>query len=158
MMQQDERTVKDGALVTLADVVGWIESRGRPYVMRTEPLVLSPGRKYRSEIMSRIVIANSCDEFTSRVIYSTSFGAYQIMGFNLYAKEFGYTNSVATFLNSESDQLSVFMQFVVDADINYTPQELCNRSNAQDFARTYNGSLKYVDAINESLTHFGIKR
>lgn len=152
--------------VQLSDVIAWIESRGNPHALRFEPGVyarLTNGAMTpaHAEIVKRIVSIHNCSIPTAQVIYSTSFGLYQLMGFNLYADDSVNSTDldVVTFCATPKEQTRVFNAFVSRETINVTPKELAASSAVRaGFGETYNGdALHYSQEIVTSLVHFGLK-
>ena len=103
------------------------------------------------------------------MIFSTSWGAVQIMGFNLYGPECGYMGNVADFLTNVaksgangqivlSDQESAFNSLILSMKLDgATPENLAlHPALRRAFAMTYNGGADYMNAISEALTHYGI--
>lgn len=140
----------------LADVIAWIESRDNQYAFRFEPAVY--GRRNHDNSLHQIMYLNGCSEDSARIIYSSSFGKYQIMGFNLYWPPICYMKTFGEFLASEVDQTQAFYTFVNARKIDYTVNQLTDEVFATNFALNYNGSVKYADAIAKSLAHFGVTK
>ena len=92
------------------------------------------------------------------MVYSTSWGDAQLMGFNLYGPKISYQKSVVDFLCSLDDQRATFAAFVEgDSVLNVTVPELAANPGARHaFALRYNGAPEYVNVIEASLRHFGI--
>lgn len=142
--------------VTLAQVIGWIESRNNPFALRFEPKVFARTQK-EQPILQRIRDANACDDMTAQMIYSTSWGEYQLMGFDLYSAPVMFPHSLGDYLESSEFQLASFDQFCNGRNIGAnTPQSLLLQSNALLFARRYNGGSAYAESIAAALQHFGV--
>lgn len=140
--------------VTLARLIGFIESNNNPRALRFEPGI------YRglldTRILHDIAMLNKCNQDTARVIYSMSFGEYQMMGFNIYNGSL-FDSDIATFLTSNDLQLHVFADFVHNKNIDYSVDELANSQISRlMFANVYNGSKTYADSILIALHHFGV--
>ena len=138
--------------VKLAQVIASIESSNNPHCIRFEPRIykeLDASGALASTLESAISKANACsdDGSTAHMIASTSWGAYQIMGENLYS--LGYGKSVADFLNSAADQLEYFARFLASRKMELaTLKMLVDSVTARTaFAVKYNGSSKYADVI-----------
>lgn len=134
----------------LRRIIRSIESSDNNHAMRFERKVFNRVTNApNSLIESAIVKANSCTYDTARVIYSMSWGAYQIMGFNLYsgnsiARDF----SIIDFLIDLPLQDCVFDNFCISRGINYRVDEMLNDpAKLKQFAVTYNGSESYADLI-----------
>lgn len=148
--------------IELADVIARIESSGNKFAMRFEPVVFSnlcngPMTPLHARIVSTIQGVHRCNVKTAQVIYSTSWGLYQLMGFNLYDAE-PLTVPVQQFCDDENLQRARFNAFVSRETINFSPLDLAESATRRnEFAQTYNGSLTYAAAIVESLQHFNFR-
>jgi hypothetical protein len=169
------------ASVSIGTLIAWIESRNNPYAMRFEPTVHSNihAKLFTDPIVSNIRAIHACTYETAAIIYSTSFGAYQEMGENLYDKGcINYPYTVAEFLAnktiagnskrfpivtsgfSSSDMLSqdyAFAVHCVKRGISYSTQDMFIPSKRDNFALHYNGSVAYSQNIVEALAHFNVK-
>ena len=148
----------------LSDIIAWIESRGNPHALRFEPLVfqhLTTGAmtSAHAAIVARIQKIHACSVPTAQVIYSTSYGLYQLMGFNLYADDSVNCTDldVVSFCTSPQEQTRIFGAFVSRETIAYTPEVLAQfETERETFARVYNGDEQaYSAEIVASLQHFG---
>lgn len=141
----------------LYDVIARVESgdvNKQQYAMRFEPGVYARP-KFVQDIIARIAKYNQCSQATAKMIYSTSWGACQMMGFNLYDPAFEYTKSVGEFMSSPLDQQATFVRFIRRKGINYDVQSLADMpAMRRQFALTYNGSFEYAQRIVESLRAF----
>lgn len=150
--------------LSLADIVSFIESRGRLSAIRFEPTVynkfVDPKNvpKAAALIVARIVKANNCSNSTAAMIYSSSFGKYQVMGFNIYADD-DFTMPVGEFLGCQSAQDARFTAFLKRNGLgNYTGTQLAHDQAARlNFAIKYNGSIAYVNNIIAALKYFGVE-
>lgn len=152
--------------VSLSDIIAWIESRGNPHAIRFEPLVFSrlttgAMTSEHAAIVARIVRIHNCSIPTAQVIYSTSYGLYQLMGFNLYADDSVNCTEmdVVNFCNDEAEQTRIFNAFVSRETIAVAPAMLASDPGVRaQFARIYNGNAQaYSLAIDASLQHFGFQ-
>lgn len=149
--------------LSLADLIARIESRGSNVAIRFEPLTYNkfsnPANvpKAAAVIVDRIRAANCCSMATAAMIYSSSWGKFQLMGFNIYA-DADLSRPIGEFLASPSVQLDAFGAFLKRNGLsNYNPTTLAQDQIArQKFAITYNGSIAYVDQIVAALKYFGI--
>src|SRR5574337_403618 len=101
--------------ISLAEVIARVESNDDSRALRFEPGVFSNSLAARHEILERIMLANACNRNTARMIYATSWGRFQIMGFNLYAPPAGVTawpHDVFGFVGSTVDQEQWFYELV----------------------------------------------
>lgn len=142
----------------VAKVSAYIESGNKSSAMRFERTVYARTVNGPTNgTVINILARNQCSRDTSLVLYSMSFGAYQIMGFNLYGKDLNYQNTIAEFLNNPSDQLSIYFKFLDWKDINYTLDELKNEPVKMDtFALKYNGSTAYAAKVAKAITDLGM--
>ena len=126
---------------TLAKVIATVESGPFPFAVRFEPTVYtarygySAGRPDEAAAMK----ANRCNLLTARMICSTSWGLFQLMGFNLYSPAIALPISVIAFGFDSETQFDTFKKFVrlngFDPDnFDFTDETLIER-----FARSYNG-------------------
>ena len=151
------------APINLADVIAHIESSGNPHAMRFEPATytrISVGTRSAAQnaILNKIIQVNKCSLGTALMIYSTSFGLFQIMGFNLYDPSHSALDvDIVTYSDDPILQVSKFSEFVSRETIDFTPQDLAQSIKLRnEFALTYNGSMVYASAIVSSLKFFNI--
>ncbi len=146
--------------VTLFDIIAWIESRGNFWAIRFEPHIFQTWNidaDNLDDARDRCREAHNCTHETAHVIMSCSFGATQVMGFNLYSEQVGYTKSIGEFFGSRDDQQAVFYSFLNWKNLNVAPSDLLNADTRNNFAKVYNGSIEnYAPLILESLTRHGI--
>lgn len=140
-------------MVSLAEVVSQIESSNFQGAMRFEPQVFARDI-IPLAILSHIANINMCDMQTAKVIYSTSWGLYQIMGFNMYnINSPAYIYTIFSFFTNPDLQLKTFNWFLATNHIEYTiPQLLGDYQLLNDFALKYNGSLAYAEKIKTIYT------
>ena len=142
----------------LMKVIGQIESSNFRFAMRFEPAIheqVKEGKRNTENLIPKIMAHNYCDEITAEVIYSTSYGLYQIMGFNLYSN-LNIGASVGYYMTSRDMQQTAFNQFLDLNGINFTLSEmLADKEKLDKFALTYNGSLAYGDNIIKTAKQFG---
>lgn len=149
--------------LTLSELIRRIESRDTTSAVRFEPstynkfAVVNPNiSKAAKEIWDRIALVNKCSRATAAMIYSSSWGAHQIMGFNLYADDFPMP--VGEYLVSQSAQEGRFLAFVKRNGLqDFTPEILAKSHEMRlKFAMKYNGSIAYEQPMLAALAHFGI--
>jgi|SRR5579859_1709931 len=128
---------------SLASAVAQVESAGFPYAMRFEMGLFEAGYGAGKPEISVIMGAHKCNMVTARTIYCTSYGLFQIMGFNLYGP-LGWTNAVAPFMFDPEQQLAMFNKF---CSLNGVDPQTFDWSDAavEDFARKYNGPGNVAD-------------
>ena len=144
------------ACVEMADVISRVESTDFIGAIRYEPLVFADHHFNYSQI-ANAKDANHCNERTARLILSCSWGAYQIMGFNLYERTAcDYHGSIADFLASKLAQRMALKKLLDSDHLGYTPAELLDTNKRNHFAEKYNGpgniadySAKLLRALND---------
>jgi hypothetical protein len=173
------RTLMTDHTVTIADVIGWIESRNDTNAMRFEPTVYARihSSMEADKIIQTIRKIHNCTYETAAVIYSTSFGEFQMMGCSLYdptlcnmsisigdyfknipietKQHWPIDNSGFTNLTMDAQEYS-FTVFTLRRGIVFSIDNLRTSAvNREKFAVRYNGSPAYANNIVESLKHFG---
>lgn len=141
-------------MTTLEELIALIESDNNPFAMRFEPHVYDLTQKSnRYEAMVNVAKArNRCSRPTACVIVATSWGKYQIMGFNLYdAIELSYPHSVGKFMATDGDQDATFKAFCQAKNIYFTLPDMADPAFALRFAHVYNGSPEYAKKIASRL-------
>lgn len=119
---------------TLSDLIAQAESSNNPFAVRFEPLH-TPAPAF----ISRMVVVAACSTETARVLCSTSWGLYQIMGDELMAK--GLNMSPVAFCGSAQTQYSMFNAVLLEKGLStYTLMDIIGNSAARaNFAAKYNG-------------------
>lgn len=107
--------------------------------------------------LSNIQKANHCSSDTARAIYSMSWGAYQIMGFNLYG-DLKLSIPIFDYLKDYCMQDELAWAFINDVKkIGYSVDELKNDEIKRNhFAVTYNGSSNYAINIMKAIKELGL--
>jgi N-acetylmuramidase len=126
----------------LAQIIASIESTNNHAAIRFEPRLYAAESILDKTLVARIQGANDCDSNTARMIACTSWGAFQVLGENIYSLR--WSDSIGLFLMSPSAQTDMFESFL-------TFRKLPNDWNAlksngpllENFARVYNGSPAY---------------
>ncbi len=121
---------------TLAKVIAAVESGPFPYAMRFEPVVYA--RTSPLAVVSAAMKANRCNKVTAQVILSSSWGLFQIMGFNLYGS-LGVTIAIGPYLFDSEQQFNAFKAFVKLNGFDPDNFDFGNDTLIQAFARSYNG-------------------
>jgi hypothetical protein len=148
------------ALVTLPMVIAHVESGSNPHAVRFEPATYA-GKMILDAasmaILNRITEIHDCSHETAKVLYSTSFGFFQIMGFDLYG-ELGYDQTVFTYCDDQEAQYALFAKFVQAHNINYGVSELAaHRLARTKFGTVYNGDGEaYANEIESALFYFKV--
>lgn len=125
------------SLLTIANVLSEIESSHNPRALRFEPgeFQLIPNHG----IIDRIAQCNICNSTTARIIYSMSWGYYQIMGFNLYDDVMQYDKDVITFCSTDSGLQQLYLSRFLSS-IGYPDgPDFDIPSDLLEFATRYNG-------------------
>lgn len=147
--------------LSLATIIARVESSNNPSALRFEWLTFS-GRMIANsasiEILKNIAKINDCSADTAKMIYSTSWGFFQIMGFALYG-DLGYEQPVATYFEDHDAQYAMFAKFVQARNINYGVNELAaSRLTRVKFGTVYNGDGEdYANEIESSLKFYGVE-
>lgn len=154
-------------MTDLNSIVAWVESKGNPYSIRFEPevyknLMTGALTQAHHDLVARIIAAHSgCSFGTACMIYCTSFGKYQMMGFNIYGAPFNYKASVYNYMTDQGAQDSSFGLYIEDRGINFAVGELAASSDLRnEFATKYNGggaNPAYVEMLIEAMQHFGMR-
>jgi hypothetical protein len=146
-------------IVTLGTIIAWVESKGDPHAIRFEPNVEARIHKniFKDKIVANIRAIHKCTFETACVIYSSSFGKYQIMGDVIYDPEFvNFSDDIFAFCNDDAAQDKAFSLFTHYKNIAFEPSELLTVDNRLKFAIRYNGSPGYAHNIEDALKHFNI--
>lgn len=155
--------------VDLFTLIGRVETANDSHQLRFEPTVFAkvntPGTysDRAHAIVALIQKANACSLGTARMIFSTSWGEVQMMGFNIYGA-CGFKGRVVDFLTDplQADgrrevQVSAFHAFLKSEGLaDCTPEVLAGNAPLRlHFAIKYNGSIDYVKPLIAALRHFG---
>lgn len=137
----------------LREVVAAVESGGSGGMdaLRFEPGVYE-GWPFDAA-MKRCQASNGgCSIPTARMISATSWGRFQILGYNLYLD--GYSRPVAKFLASAFDQEAALETFLTRRSINWTWADLvADPRKAETFTTRYNGPAgwpSYFERMKEA--------
>ncbi len=125
----------------LADVIKQIESSNNKLAVRFEPLFYQrlKEQEFNDKSIQKIKQLHKCNTDTAYMIASTSWGYFQIMGYNLYF--YSLTDkTVFEFLFDETEQEQAFEKFTQIKNINFTVEELLeDEKKVRKFAKLYNG-------------------
>lgn len=138
-------------------VIAGVESNFDKYAMRFEEKVYFRFSKNTGLIKDAIKqIKNTCQvsNKTAIMIASTSWGLYQIMGYNLYTT-CNLTSHIIDFLNSEEKQKEAFYTFcnknkISLADAEKELAELVNKK--QQYEKTAKTKIEWIDNLKKLLT------
>ena len=123
----------------LQNVIARIESSDNPYALRFEPAVYA-GQDLAPATASHIAALHASSYETGRVIAATSWGLFQIMGFNLWSGPHPYDGTFFAFCADEIAQRLAFETFLEDRGMNFALSDLLgNENKLQAFAAFYNG-------------------
>ncbi len=142
----------------LAKVIASIESSNNPRALRFEPAVFRDitSRALIDPIENEIMSLHECDHDTASVIYSTSFGLFQIMGFNIWG-DLDYNKTFFDFVSDETAQYNMFEKFLTENQIAFDLSDLLNnKDNLDRFSTVYNGSVSYGVSIVETAKIMGL--
>jgi len=127
----------------LKDIIKLIESSNNPLAVRFEPLFydnLKP--KTNDPAVLKIKKIHKCTYYTALMIASTSWGLYQIMGYNLYFYDLT-EKTVFEYLFDEEEQEKAFQKFIEKRKINFSIEELkTDPEKIRKFAKYYNGDTE----------------
>ena len=131
---------------TILDVIAQNESGGNASAVKFEQSTfarMSGGAlawtRGAQTVISRL---HDCDDATAMALASTSWGTYQIMGFNLWdATTCGFGGTLGTFLSSPDEQNKAVTRFLASARISdITVSDLENDVDKRNhFISRYNG-------------------
>jgi hypothetical protein len=136
-------------MILLSDCVGQVESSGNPGAMRYEPDFIPTQNAI--ETVQSVATGGYMDQTTARMIASTSFGEFQIMGANLYAV-LKYQKTISDYLTTPQDQLETFNAFIEYLGFSDGPFSLMSEPALLKFARLYNGSEVYAKSLRDAFT------
>jgi len=152
----------DTSSILLSDVIALVESSNNPHAMRFEAatyqsLMTGAMTPAHAAIVANIQGIHKCSQSTAQVIFSTSYGAYQIMGFNLYNGSGGTQEDIITFCSDSAEQTRLFNNFCIENQIAFLPVSLAASSQIrQYFGARYNGNgVAYAPEIAAALTTLG---
>lgn len=153
----NQAIIVPSSVETLCSLIKSIESGGDMGAIRFERKVFNRiTDKGTTPVLMAIQKANKCSSDTARLIYSTSWGGYQVMGFNLYDR-INIGVSIASYLKDYCLQDETFYQFIQMKNIIYSIDELKNDQVKRDhFALTYNGSTDYSIKIISHIKALGL--
>ena len=162
-------------MIDIFDLIAQVETGASFEAFRFEEDVFARISANRTDaqkvIISAIIEAHGgpskCSWHTALSIYSSSYGAVQIMGFNLYGPVCCFKNSVLDFMRlattndpttADSCQRVIFSHLLKAMALDKaTPENLATSPALRKaFAVEYNGSENYAAGIVSALAHFGI--
>jgi hypothetical protein len=151
--------------VRLSDVISQIESGNRLDAMRFESVDFEAWmndsameQTYQERVQHANDMHAPCTQNTAAMICFTSWGAFQIMGFNLYNKALGLipkSVTVGKYLNDYNTQRIAFTRFVSAGRFKEETFDFNDRAEVLRFAHYYNGPAnadKYADLMRSIYT------
>ena len=127
--------------ITLAQCIAQVESSGNKLAQRFEPRIYaSTGYKTQTEIC-QYAVCGYIDNTSAAVIAATSWGMYQIMGYNLY--DFGYKGTIFQFQGSETLQGQYLIAFFRKNIPLVNPMKIFNQLTDEEIMQVgdiYNGN------------------
>lgn len=140
----------------LSQVIAQVEDAGWQWGSRFEPNVYAEVcQGAPNDVTLALARANRCNIATAYVWKSTSFGFYQIMGFNLYSAAIGYDKSIGEFWASADDQRAVVDRLLDSIGFPDGSADWIMRDDgrADLFAKLYNGDARtYVPRLRAAYT------
>ena len=128
----------------ISDITSLIESSHNPDAIRFEPsvydhLTKGPGlnNPAKKEIVETIIKVHGCSLETACMIFSTSFGLFQIMGENIYSV-CDYKRSIGWFFSDNEAQEECFLAFLKSIGFPDGP-DFDDSNNLAKYALHYNG-------------------
>lgn len=150
------------AAPTLFQVISWVETKHNSRAVRFEPATYEKLSAVRTDsqkaIIANIMKRNGCSWGTALMIYSSSWGETQLMGFNIYGPAVNYPGDIINFCMSETAQKSGFDALVKEmklTDISVATLAVSSVARAR-FAVTYNGSVNYAVEIVAALKSYNL--
>ena len=119
---------------SLAQLIAQVESSGDQYAYRFEPAYIP-----RDQDIIAMQHLCECSFDSAKILTASSFGLYQIMGFNLL--DLGLKLSPLKYCAVPELQTQFFQEFIFKNGIAYTLDEVVNDVQKRlDFAGKYNGN------------------
>ena len=134
-------------MISLSDCVAQVESANNPCAMRYEPDYVPTLNSI--QLTQKFATAGYMDTITARMIASTSWGKFQIMGANLYAV-LKYEDTLVSFLSDVGSQLAAFQSFIGHLGFTDGPFAMMGEASLLKFARLYNGSEVYAESLKHA--------
>jgi hypothetical protein len=123
---------------TLAKVIATVESGPFQYAVRFESGMFAGKVGPLSAAETACMKANRCSSITARMICCTSWGLFQIMGFNLYGP-LALQIPVGSFMFDTETQFDTFRKFVTLNGFDPENFDCTDEALIERFARSYNG-------------------
>lgn len=135
--------------LALAHLIAQVESNDDPYAIRFEPKTyLRLSSAQITTPLLTIAKINHCSLPTARMIYSTSFGAWQLMGFNWYS--LGLNVPIGRIFGDKDLQAIFFFKYLTSHNINKSIADVMSSDESiNHFALMYNGSTQYAARMKQ---------
>ncbi len=134
-------------MILLSDCVAQVESANNPLAMRYEPDYTPTLNSV--QLVQKYAANGYMDNITARMIASTSWGKFQIMGANLYAV-LKYEDTLFSYLSDAGVQLVTFQDFIKHLGFTDGPFAMMGEASLLKFARLYNGSEVYAESLKHA--------
>lgn len=142
-------------MIALETVLATVESDTRQLAIRFEDALFMRPDRHNKFTIQRIKAIHKISTATATMLYCTSFGLYQLMGFNLWGESLNYKGTFADFLNTTADQDAMLKKFLTTISMSQlTGSDLHDTVKREKLARYYNGSgnvpaysAKLLDAL-----------
>lgn len=140
----------------LIDAIGRVESGHNTAAIRFEPALFArPLTTAALVIVQRIMRANNCGATTAHMIYSTSWGEFQILGENLYSV-CDWRGTISRYLaNTDDVQSDSLGAFLMAKRLDFTAADLLgDDAKLTQFVTGYNGpgnTAQYSARLLEAL-------
>ena len=122
----------------LLDAVEIVESSRNQFAIRFEPSLFQTRPMWAIDDEPLISTINKCDRETAIMIACTSFGAWQMLGCNIYSQ--GYKNPIANFFEARAAQQLLAEQFIRECGAEPLADMVrLSDPTLLDFARRWNG-------------------
>lgn len=152
-------------MVNIFDLISWIETKNSLCAVRFEPAVfknISENKmsRARQDIINNIAKIHNCSNGTAMMIYSSSWGASQVMGFNLYDQSICDSRfNFYMYLGDGIEQARATDAFLRHVDLDQCTSEMLADDHHErlNFAIKYNGAIAYEKPMIDALKHFGLE-
>lgn len=136
-------------LPTIEQVIATIESNNNQFALRFElnTFIGKSDITLSQILLNNIRAINGCNLTTAKMIASTSFGLYQIMGANLYLAPIEITATIVRYLNDYALQHICFSRYLIAHGLDkFTIEDLRDNADKRtEFASRYNGPGDVAD-------------
>lgn len=126
--------------ITLSDCIAQVESSSNLLAMRYEPRVYQTQLLTPQQQIEDYAVGGYIDQTTAAMIASTSWGQFQIMGYNLYG--LGYQSTIVDFLTNSTHQIAYLIRFFNHNIPSVNPRKLFSQLSQTEIelvGQVYNG-------------------